>query len=121
MGHMLTDGKAVDVVAPAGQYDFGDLFRISLWTGIALDTIATADTVRDLALEVSERIWKVKLPGALTPAVGDLLYWTAGTGVKRGDTDLSATVNGTPACKVLIAKNAAGYAAVRVNPFAAVA
>jgi len=120
MGHFLTDGKAIDVVAPAGQYDFGDLFRISLWTGIALDTIATADTVRDLSLECSERIWKVKLP-AITPAVGDFLYWTAGTGTKRGDTDLSLTVNGAPAAKVLIAKNAAGYAAVKVNPFAAVA
>lgn len=125
MGHMLTDGKTVDVTAPAGDINFGDLYRISGWTGIAMKTIAAADTDRGMALEVSERVWKVKLPAALTPAMGDHLDWSTGAGFKKGDTDLVAAAAaqvGPPAVpastgvvKVLIAKNAAGYAAVRLT------
>lgn len=121
MGHLYSDGKAIDVTAPAGDYSFGDLYRIDLWSGIAMDTIAAADTERGMALEVSERIWKIKVPAGLTPTVGQYLYWTAGTGVKRGDTDLSATANGNPVCKVLTTKNANNYAAVKVFQDAAVA
>lgn len=122
MGHLFSDGKAIDVVAPAATaIAFGDLYRIDLWSGISMDTIGASDTARGMALEVSERIWKVLLPGGLTPTVGQFLYWTAGTGFKRGDTDLAAAVNGAPVCKVLVAKNANGYAAVKVFQDAAVA
>jgi uncharacterized secreted protein with C-terminal beta-propeller domain len=115
MGHLLTDGKAVDITLPAGDFNKGDLYRVNQWNGICLDTVLTADTDRGVAFEVSaERIWKVKFPAALNPAVGDVVYWTAGAGLKKGDTDLAAAVLGAPVAKVLIAKNAAGYAAVRV-------
>jgi hypothetical protein len=117
MGQLKHDGRATQggFTIPAGDYPFGDLFRISGWNGIMLTKIAAADTVRVSDLEIApDRVWYVKLPAGLSPAVGDPLYWTAGAGVKRGDTDLSATVAGDPACKVEEAKDANGYAAVRV-------
>ena len=66
-------------------------------------------------MEISPaRIWYIKLPAALNPAIGDPLYWTAGAGFKRGDTDLAAAVVGAPACKVEETKDANGWCAVRV-------
>ena len=119
MGQLKGDGKAssgATFSAPAStDMPFGDLFRNNGWNHICLTHIGTADTVRSYGAEFSaERIWYVKLPAALNPAVGDYLYWTAGAGFKRGDTDLTATVTGSPVCKVEEAKNANGYAAVRV-------
>lgn len=118
MGHKLSDGNAIDVSAPASNdINKGDLYRIAGWNGIAMDTILSADTDRGLALETSpSNIWKVKLPAGVTPVVGQVLYWTTvdNTTFQKGDTHLLAAVLGAPACKVLIAKNAAGYAAVRV-------
>lgn len=117
MGQLKHDGRATQggFTAPAGDLPFGDLFRINNWNGIAMSHIATADTARSLDLEISsERIWYVKLPAAVSPAVGDVLYWTSGAGFKRGDTDLQAAAQGAACCKVEEAKDAAGYAAVRV-------
>jgi hypothetical protein len=117
MGQLKHDGRATQggYTWPAGTYAFGDLFRLNGWNGIILQSIAAGDTVRSAGMEISsERIWYVKFPAALNPAVGDYLYWTAGAGIKRGDTDLTATVTGSPVCKVEEAKNANGYAAVRV-------
>lgn len=118
MGQLKHDGRATQggYTAPAGQaITFGDLYRLNGWNHIAMSTIGASDTVRSYDGEIApDRIWYVKLPSGVTPAVGDVLYWTAGTGFKRGDTDLSATVAGAPACKVEEAKDANGYAAVRV-------
>ena len=119
MGQLKGDGRATTGAtfsAPAGQViNFGDLYRLNGWNHIALGKIGSADTVRAYGGEISaERIWYVLLPAALNPAVGDFLYWTAGAGFKRGDTDLTATVTGSPIVKVEEAKNANGYAAVRV-------
>lgn len=113
MGHLIGDKKAVDVVVPAGDFFHGDLYRISTFNGFLINDCLTAATVRNRALEIAlNRGWKVKLPAGLVPAVGDVLYWTAGAGTKRGDTDLAAAVVGAPVCKVVTAKNAAGYAEV---------
>lgn len=117
MGQLKTDGRATQggYTWPAGQYNYGELFRLNGWNGVILTTINTADTVRVADMEISsERIWYVKLPAGAAPAVGDFLYWTAGAGVKRGDTDLAVAVVGAPVCKVEEAKDANGYAAVRV-------
>jgi hypothetical protein len=119
MGQLKGDGKATTgatFTAPGGQIiNFGDLYRLNGWNHIAMTKIAVADTVRSYGGEFSaERIWYVLLPVALNPAVGDFLYWTAGAGFKRGDTDLTATVTGSPVAKVEEAKNANNYAAVRV-------
>lgn len=114
MGQLKTDGRAVDVVAPAGVYNFGEFFRMDGWSGFALDSIASGDTVRKLALEVSaERIWYCLLPAGVTGARGDRLYWTTGTGVKRGDTDLTATPTGPVVAIVEEAKDGNNVAAIR--------
>jgi hypothetical protein len=117
MGQLKHDGRATQggFTLPAGDYPFGEMFRVNGWNGINLTKIATTDTVRVVDLEISsERIWYIKLPAALNPAIGDYLYWTAGAGVKRGDTDLAAAVVGAPVAKVEETKDAGGYCAVRV-------
>jgi hypothetical protein len=118
MGQLKHDGTASQggFTAPgATAITFGELYRINQWNHIALKTIGASDTVRTYDGEISPaRIWYVKLPAALSPAIGDVLYWTAGAGFKRGDTDLAAAVVGSPVCKVEEAKDANGYAAVRV-------
>lgn len=120
MGQLKHDGRATQggVSAPAAQaIVFGDLYRINKWTGFALRAIGASDTVRTLDLEIApDRVWYVKIPN-ITAAVGDVLYWSTGAGFKRGDTDL--VVKGTasavgPCCKVEEAKDANGYAAVRL-------
>src|SRR5580765_1835773 len=115
MGQLKSDGKAVNVpVVPAGQYDFGELFRINGWNGIAMKTVATADTVRAMAMEVSsERVWYFKIPN-IAAAVGAYLYWTTGGTTKRGDTDLQVAVNGAPVLVVEEAKDANNYVGARV-------
>lgn len=117
MGRKASDGKAVDVVAPAGQYDFGELFRIDGFTGVALSTINTADTDRGLALEVSDCIWWFKVPVGVGTTRGIFLYWASGAGVRRGDTHLQATAGTAgdqPVGKVETVRNANGYAAVKL-------
>ncbi len=115
MGQLHSDGKAIDVTAPAGTINFGDLYRIGDWNGIAMDSIASGDTARGMALEVSERLWLVKFPAALNPAVGAAVYWATPQGsFQVGETNLQAAVNGAPCAKIVVAKNAAGYAVVRV-------
>lgn len=116
MGQLKHDGRATQggFVAPAGDFPFGELFRINGWNGIAMSHIATTDTVRSLDLEISDRVWYIKIPAAVAAAQGDFLYWTAGTGLKRGDTDLTATVTGTPVLKVEEAKDANNYIAARI-------
>lgn len=118
MGQLKHDGRATQggFVAPgATAITFGDLYRLNGWNHIAMSTIGASDTARSYDGEIApDRIWYVKLPSGVTPAVGDVLYWTAGAGFKRGDTDLAAAVVGSPACKVEEAKDANGYAAVRV-------
>jgi hypothetical protein len=118
MGQLKHDGRATQggVTAPAAQAIVkGDLYRINGWNGIALKTIGASDTLRVLDLEIApDRIWYIKLPAALAPAVGDPIYWTTGAGFKRGDTDLAAAVVGSPAAKVEEVKDANGYCAVRV-------
>src|SRR3954470_11290179 len=104
MGQLKHDGRASQggFTAPAATaISFGDLYRINQWNHIALSTIGASDTVRGYDGEIApDRIWYVKLPAALNPAVGDVLYWTAGAGFKRGDTDLAVAVVGSPVCKV---------------------
>lgn len=118
MGQLKHEGRATQggFVAPAANaIVFGDLYRIDAWNGIALKAIASADTVRTLDLEISaERIWIIKLPAAVNPAKGDPLYWTAGAGFKRGDTDIQAAAQGSPCAKVEEVKDANHWCAVRV-------
>lgn len=117
MGQLKHDGRATQggFTWPAGTFTKGELFRLNGWNGIILKTIAVADTVRTADMEIApDRVWYFKVPAAVAPAVGDHLYWTAGAGIKRGDTDLTATVTGSPVCKVEEVKDANGYVAARV-------
>ncbi len=117
MGQLKTDGRATQggFTFPAGIIVYGDLYRLNGWNGIALKNILAADTVRTADMEISaERIWYVKFPTALNPAQGDCVYWTAGAGFKRGDTDLQAAVLGSPAAKVEEVKDASHWCGVRV-------
>lgn len=121
MGRKISDGLAIDVVAPAGTFDKGELYRIDGWTGIAMISIASTDTDRVLALEVSKALWRVKVPVGTAAARGDFLTWTAGAGTKSGATDMAAVTSpangGIPAntvAKVEAARNAGGYATIRV-------
>jgi hypothetical protein len=117
VGQLKTDGRATQggYTWPAGTFTYGDLYRLNGWNGIILKSIAAGDTVRVADMEVApDRIWYVKFPAALNPAIGDYVYWTAGAGIKRGDTDLTATVTGSPVAKVEEVKDANGFAAVRV-------
>jgi hypothetical protein len=116
MGQLKHDGKATQggMTWPAGTFTFGDLYRLNGWNGIILKSIAAGDAVRSADMEISsERVWYVKLP-AITPTLGQYLYWTAGAGLKRGDTDLTLAVTGSPVAIVEEVKDAGGYAAVRV-------
>jgi len=117
MGQLKHDGRATQngYTWPAGTYTFGEFFRLNQWNGVIMKTINSADTLRTADMEIApDRIWYVKLPAALSPAIGDVLYWTTGAGIKRGDTDLSATVAGSPCAKVEETKDANGYAAIRI-------
>lgn len=115
MGQLKSDGRAVNVTFAAGVITFGDLYRVDGWTGIALEDFASGESPRAGALEVSsERIWYIKIPAAVVAPRGTLLYWTAGAGMKRGDTDLTATVTGSPVVKVEEAVDANDWCAVRV-------
>jgi hypothetical protein len=117
MGQLKTDGKATQGgwTWPAGIITFGDMYRLNGWNCIALKNIAAADTLRVAGAEYSsERIWYVKLPAGVAGTLGQYLYWTAGAGFKRGDTDLAVAVVGAPVALVEEAKDANNYAAVRV-------
>jgi hypothetical protein len=121
VGQLKHDGRATQngMTAPGAEaITFGDLYRLNLWNGIALKTIGASDTVRTLDLEIApDRVWYVKVPAAINPAVGAYLYWSAGTGFKRGDTHLQTTVGtagDAPCAKVEEVKDPNGYVAVRV-------
>jgi hypothetical protein len=116
MGQLKHDGVATQggVTVPAGDYPFGDMFRINGINGIMLTHIAAGDTVRSSDLEISPRVWYIKVPAGATVNAGTYLYWTAGAGTKRGDTDLTATVTGSPVAFVEETKDGNNYAAVRV-------
>lgn len=116
MGQKISDGKAPAFVTPAATVinDY-DLYRINGWNFAAIGAKDAVQTDRGLAGEMdTNAIYSVKLPAGLVPAVGDVLSWTAGAGFKRGDTDLQAAALGSPCFKVLVAKNAAGYAQGRI-------
>ena len=118
MGQKLSDGKAFDAAAPAGQVinDY-DLFRIAGWNGAAIGAKDASQLDRTMAFECdTNAIYSVKFPAGLSPAVGQVVYWTTfdNTTFQRGDTHLLAAVLGSPAFKCLSTKNAAGYVQGRI-------
>lgn len=117
MGQFEKEGRAIAVTWQAAQIiNVGDLYRMDGWNGVALEDFTAAETPRAGAMEVAvERHWYVKTPaGVGDGAKGDFLYWTAGAGFKRGDTDLTETVTGSPVCKIEEIRDANGYCLVRI-------
>jgi hypothetical protein len=118
-GQLKHDGRATlgGVTVPAGDFYFGELFRISGWTGIILKTVLTADTDRNADFEIApDRIWYIPIPAAVAGTKGQYLYWTtaAAATLQRGDTHLTATVAGVPCVLVEEAKDGNNIAAVRI-------
>ncbi len=122
MGRKITDGNAIDCVAPAATLvEKGEIYRIDGWTGFAMDQIDATEVDRKVALEVTHSLWRVKVPAATAAARGDFLGWTTGAGFKSGATALAAIaapVDGsTPdlaVAKVEGIRNSNGYATVRL-------
>lgn len=122
MGRKVTDGRAIDVSAPAATLiEKGELYRIDGWTGFALDQIDATEVDKAFALEVCESLWRVKVPAATAAARGDFLGWTTGAGFKKGSTDLvaiAAPVDGSvpvlAVAKVEGVRNSTGYATIKL-------
>lgn len=122
MGRKITDGNAVDVLAPAATLiEKGELYRIDGWTGFAMDQIDAAEVDKAFALEVTHSLWRCKVPAATAAARGDYVGWTTGAGFKKGSTDLSAiaapadgSVPVLACAKVEAVRNAGGYATLRL-------
>lgn len=119
MGQLKSDGNATlgGITFPAGQFNFGELFRVGGISGFILKTINTADTDRNADMEISPaRIWYINVPAAVAAVAGTYLYWAtaAPATLQRGDTNLTATVAGVPAVFVEETKDAGNVAAVRV-------
>ena len=118
MGRKASDGKAVDVQAPgATQIDFGELYRIDGFSGIALSAIGASDVDRGMALEIANCIWWVKTPSGIGVTRGAFVYWSSGTGFKKAVTDLSnsaGTAGDQPVGKVETVRNSNGYAAIKL-------
>lgn len=118
MGQKISDGKAFDAAAPGSTViNDGDLYRIGKWNGVAVGGKDATQADRTMSFEMDPAaIYSIKLP-AITPAVGDFLYWANPAIFQKGDTHLQATphVDGdSPAFEVIATKNAAGYAQGRV-------
>lgn len=119
MGQKISDGKAVDLVAPSGQVinDY-DMYRIGGWNGAAIgsnDGVAA----KTMAFECDPpAIYSIKVPAGISPAVGAKLYWATAdnTTFQRGDTNLALTgaAGQLPCFKCISTKNAAGYVQGRI-------
>jgi hypothetical protein len=120
MGRKKTDGEAVDVTVPgATLVEKGELVRIDNFTGFAMDEITATEVDRGLALDVSQSIWKVKVPVGTCGTRGLYVKWTAagGTTFQKSATDLlddtsTRTLNSIG--KVEEIRNSAGYAAIKL-------
>ena len=119
MGQKISDGKAFNAVAPDGEViDDYDLYRIDGWNGAEIGAKTSTQTDRTLAFEMdTNAIYSVKVPDALDPGVGDLLYWDEPSLCQAGADDLKDTADSAgdrPCLLVLAEKNAAGYVQGRI-------
>jgi hypothetical protein len=122
VGRKITDGLAIDVVAPAATLvEFGELYRIDGFTGYAMDQIDATEVDKGLSLDLTKGLWRVKVPVGVAAARGDFVSWATGAGFKKGSIDLAAIaapVDGsTPVlavAKVEGIRNSRGYATLRL-------
>lgn len=111
----LGSGDSVDIVAPSGGVTSGSGVLVGTHLfGVARRTAAQGETV---ALQLTGRVTLPKT-SALAIAVGDLVYWVAGSGaVNRTATGnklvgiaVSAAANPSPTVQVLLLPNGVAVA-----------
>jgi predicted RecA/RadA family phage recombinase len=107
-----SDGKTINVVAPAGGAVAGQLYRINGWNGVCEVTAAAGET---FALNIDPTFtFYIPMPAAVAAAQGDVLYMPPATG-GVGATALTATAAGNVAAvKVHEAKDANNIVGVRI-------
>lgn len=95
--NLRSDGKAVDVVIPAGyaKVTKGDLILAEGWYGVAMNDGVKGDTI---AIETTQREFVFTVGGSITAAKGDVLYLSNAGAITNTDTD-------TPVLKVTKAKD----------------
>lgn len=119
MGRKVSDGKAINLVAPTSQIinDY-DLYRITNINGVAVTSKDATQADRTLAFEIdTNSIYSIKVPAGFAPAVGHAIFWANPDIFQRGDTNLTyePAVSGDQPCFfVTKAVNAAGYIQGRV-------
>lgn len=121
MGRFIGDGKAVDVQAPAATHiEKGELYRITNFTGFAMDDIAADEVDKSVALERSERVWRVKVPVGTCATVGNFVKWTdtGGATFQSGalhilDDGAIGTLNTIG--QVMAVRNSRGYADIKLR------
>jgi hypothetical protein len=119
MGRKISDGEAIDVLAPAATLiEKGELYRIDGFTGFAMDQIDATEVDKGFALEVSQAIWRCKVPVGTCGTRGLYVKWTAaGVTFQKSSTDLlddttTRTLNSV--AKVESVRNSSGYATLKL-------
>ena len=122
MGRKVTDGLSIDFTAPAAtEIDEGEIYRVDGITHFAVTTILAADVNRNYAGDVSEALYRCKVPAGVAGTRGGFVGWSVGAGFKAGVTDLVdvASADGSvPAgavAQVEGVRNASGYATLRLT------
>lgn len=107
----FSDGKSINVVAPAGGVVAGRMYRISNWNGVASDTVDAGET---FALQIDvDAEFIVPLPVAVGVAVGQIVYMPAAGGTSATDATLTSSSN-KAAMKVMSVRDGGGFASVRL-------
>jgi hypothetical protein len=122
MGRRVTDGLAVDVVAPAATaIAKGELYRVDNWTGFSAVNIGANDTERAFALNMDLGVWSCLVPVGVATTRGNFVRWSAAGTFKAGPTDLQddgATRTLNSIAKVEQVRNSGGYARLKLVPAA---
>lgn len=92
-GRFISDGKAIDVVAPGSTaIESGEMYRIDNFTGFAMVAVSSTEAgsmERDIALERSERLWRVSVPSGTCGTRGIFVKWSNNDGsFKKSSTDV---------------------------------
>jgi hypothetical protein len=123
MGRKVTDGLSLDFAAPAATLiEEGEIYRVDGITHFAVTGVLSTDVDRGYAGDVSEALYRCKVPVGIAATRGDYLGWSAGAGFKAGGTDLAlilagAAATGIPAgacAQVEGVRNSRGYATLRL-------
>ncbi len=99
MAKKRTDGRAIDVVAPAALEKDTPVY-IQGFHGFTMDRAETGELV---AIDVAEQVWEFEVPAALTANKGDVISITTDGNHTIGAANAASSVN---FAKVVEAKDA---------------